>query len=88
MKRSIIYAMIPLAQVMKELQTNIDRKAAGLSWSDKAAEACEIDRRLLDWERHLPAFLQWNTLTLRDPEWAMKQKVILELSMPSSIRST
>lgn len=46
----------------------------------KSLVAVELDELLDKWKMQLPRWLSLDTASIREPEWATKQKLVLHLS--------
>lgn len=76
---AMIPVMVSLAQIMSEASHQLYH-STHRSMRDKSRLAMDLDARLLDWKSNIPFFLNTESPTLNDPEWAFKQKLVLRLS--------
>lgn len=76
---AMIPVMVALAQIMSEASHKLYHSTR-LSMSEKSRLAMDLERRLQQWKKDLPVFLDVDRRMLKDPEWAFKQKLVLRLS--------
>ncbi|KAJ5716242.1 transcriptional regulator family: Fungal Specific TF [Penicillium malachiteum] len=82
---AMIPVMVSLAQIMSEASHQLYHSTQ-LSLREKSHLAMVLEKRLQDWKSNIPTFLNLDTNTLNDPEWAFKQKLVLRLRMfPNSL---
>lgn len=76
---AMIPVMVALAQIMSEASHKLYHSTR-LSMSEKSRLAMQLERRLQQWKKDLPGFLDVDRRRLNDSEWAFKQKLVLRLS--------
>jgi hypothetical protein len=72
--------MVKFAAILRRVSKEIYHDSKGLSLLEKSARALELDSSLGSWRRDLPEWLNLDTVSFREPEWASKQKLVLQLS--------
>lgn len=77
--RDLIVCMVELAELLNELSNDIYRDSGHSSMSDRSARALALDKRLEQWKDHLPPQLNFNQVSLKEPEAVTKQKIVLKL---------
>jgi len=78
---AMINEMVKFAAILRQVSKEIYHDSKGLSLLEKSAKALELDSSLESWRRDLPEWLNLDTVSFREPEWASKQKLVLQLSM-------
>lgn len=78
---SMINEMVRFAIILRRTSKEIYHDSKGLSLLEKSVRALELDAELLAWRKSLPAWLDLESSSLREPMWASKQKLVLQLSM-------
>lgn len=76
--------MVALAQIMTEASHHLYHSNKR-SIHERSCIVMDLDQRLLAWRADLPAFLNVDKASLNDPEWAFRQKLVLQLSMHFSL---
>lgn len=77
---SMINEMVRFAIVLRKTSKEIYHDSKGLSLLEKSVRALELDEELTSWRRNLPSWLNLDSNAFREPEWASKQKLVLQLS--------
>lgn len=76
---ALITCMVYLAEILKQASKDVYDSHATAHLAGKSARALDLDRRLVEWRTQLPGHLDFQSASLTDPEWAIKQKTVLEL---------
>lgn len=71
--------MVRFAAVLRRISKELYHDAKDLTLAEKSIIAKELDGLLSDWKAHLPEWLDFDTLSFRDEEWAGKSKLVLHL---------
>jgi len=77
---AMINEMVKFAAILRRISKEIYHDSKGLSLLEKSARALELDSSLESWRGDLPEWLNLDTVSFREPEWASKQKLVLQLS--------
>lgn len=77
---SMISEMVHLAAILRRISKRIYHDSKGLDECQKSLIAIELDELLDKWKSQLPEWLSLDTTSIREPEWATKQKLVLQLS--------
>ena len=78
---SMVSEMVHLAAILRRISKQIYHDSKGLDERQKSLVAIELDALLDKWKMQLPEWLSLDTASIREPEWATKQKLVLRLSM-------
>ncbi|KIL94085.1 hypothetical protein FAVG1_02647 [Fusarium avenaceum] len=80
-KRSVmmINEMVHFAAILRRISKGLYYDSKGLTLLQKSIVAKGLDAQLHDWKSRLPSYLDFNTVSFREPEWAAKQKLVLQL---------
>jgi hypothetical protein len=78
---SMVGEMVHLATILRRISKQIYHDSKGLDECQKSLVATELDELLDKWKRQLPEWLSLDTASIREPEWATKQKLVLRLSL-------
>jgi hypothetical protein len=78
---AMINEMVRFAIVLRQTSKEIYHDSKGLTLFEKSARALELDKELVAWKGNLPCWLNLDTVSLKEEEWASKQKLVLQLSM-------
>jgi hypothetical protein len=78
---AMINEMVKFAIVLRKTSKEIYHDSKGLTLREKSARALELDEELITWKGNLPYWLNLDTISFREQEWASKQKLVLQLSM-------
>jgi hypothetical protein len=78
---SMVSEMVHLAAILRRISKQIYHDSKGLDECQKSLVAIELDALLDKWKTQLPEWLSLDTASIREPEWATKQKLVLRLSM-------
>jgi hypothetical protein len=80
-KRSVmmINEMVHFAAILRRISKGLYYDSKGLTLLQKSIVAKGLDTQLHDWKSRLPSYLDFNTVSFREPEWAAKQKLVLQL---------
>lgn len=78
---AMINEMVKFAIVLRKTSKEIYHDSKGLTLREKSARALELDEELITWKGNLPYWLNLDTVSFREQEWASKQKLVLQLSM-------
>lgn len=76
----MINEMVKFAIVLRKTSKDIYHDSKGLTLLEKSVRALELDAELTAWRRDLPSWLNLDSVSIREPEWASKQKLVLQLS--------
>lgn len=71
----IIRFMVPLAGILHQVSEEVYHPQGLVT----PGNALELNRRLEDWKNQLPPAWTMEALTLTEPEWMTKQKIVLKL---------
>jgi hypothetical protein len=77
---SMVSEMVHLAAILRRISKRIYHDSKGLDECQKSLVAIELDELLDKWKMQLPEWLSLDTASIREPEWATKQKLVLRLS--------
>lgn len=77
---SMVNEMVHFSVILRRASKEIYHDSKGLTLFEKSAIALELDVLLGDWRSNLPVWLNLDVKSLREPEWASKQKLVLQLS--------
>jgi hypothetical protein len=77
---SMVGEMVHLAAILRRISKQIYHDSKGLDECQKSLVAIELDELLDKWKMQLPEWLSLDTASIREPEWATKQKLVLRLS--------
>jgi hypothetical protein len=78
---SMINEMVRFAIILRKTSKEIYHDSKRLTLLEKSVRALELDAELMAWRKSLPAWLDLESSSLREPMWASKQKLVLQLSM-------
>jgi len=76
---ALIPVMVELSQILKTAEQDIYHDSAHRPISDRSQIGFKLEEALVAWKNNLPNFLNFDTVSLRDPEWAFKQKLVLRM---------
>jgi hypothetical protein len=71
--------MVHYAGILRRASKDIYHNPAGRSIQEKSNIALELDKVLESWKANLPPWLNLDNASLRETEWASKQKLVLQL---------
>lgn len=77
--RDLVICMVELADLLNELSNDIYRESGPANVSDRSSRALALDKRLEQWKDHLPPQLNFDQVSLKEPEAVTKQKIVLKL---------
>ena len=77
--------MLSLCEIHRRASKDIYHDAEHRSLAEKSRVSFELDESLTAWQDALPAFLNIDKVSLSDPEWAYKQKLVLKMRKYTSI---
>lgn len=77
---AMINEMVYFGFLLRRISKEIYHDSKGLNMSQKSGVAIELDALLKRWRDQLPEWLNLDSVSFREPEWASKQKVVLQLS--------
>jgi hypothetical protein len=83
----MINEMVHFSVILRRASKQIYHDSKGLTLFEKSAVALELDTLLENWRSNLPPWLNLDVKSLREPEWASKQKLVLQLSTNASSNS-
>jgi hypothetical protein len=72
--------MVHFGFLLRRISKEIYHDSKGLNTFQKSTIAIELDALLKRWRSQLPEWLNLDSVSFREPEWASKQKVVLQLS--------
>ncbi|KAK1456180.1 hypothetical protein CCUS01_10168 [Colletotrichum cuscutae] len=75
----LINPMVDLAKILMWMTDNLGLHSSHTSFQRLSQTALNLDRELDDWKSGLPRQLRFDTSSLEDSEFAMKQKTVLKL---------
>ncbi|KAH6954597.1 fungal-specific transcription factor domain-containing protein [Fusarium avenaceum] len=75
----MINEMVHFAAILRRISKGLYYDSKGLTLLQKSIVAKGLDAQLHDWKSRLPSYLDFNTVSFREPEWAAKQKLVLQL---------
>lgn len=75
----LINPMVDLAKILMWMTDNLSLHNSHTSLQRLSQTALNLDRELDDWKSGLPRELRFDTSSLEDSEFAMKQKTVLKL---------
>lgn len=78
-KQSFSEHMVALAHLLQELNQETSRIERQALTTHNSIKSLELDQRLLDWKSNLPRPLDLDSVSLVEPEWLTKQKIVLTL---------
>jgi hypothetical protein len=76
---AMINEMVRLAVLLRRISKEIYHNAKGYTTPQRSGIALNIDVLLEEWKTKLPDWLRFDRVTLRESEWAAKQKLVLQL---------
>jgi hypothetical protein len=77
---AMINEMVRFAVVLRKTSKDIYHDSQGRTLQQKSMRALELDAELMAWRRNLPGWLKLDSTSFTEPEWASKQKLVLQLS--------
>ncbi|OCL04280.1 hypothetical protein AOQ84DRAFT_271052, partial [Glonium stellatum] len=75
----LIRCMVPLAQLLKQLWSEVYQSNINTNLSEKSLKSLCLDRQLIQWRAQLPSILDLEKTSLTEPEYITKQKIVLKL---------
>jgi len=78
-KQSLSEHMVALAHLLQELNQETSRIERQALTTHNSMKSLDLDQRLLDWKSDLPRMLDLESISLVEPEWLTKQKIVLTL---------
>ncbi|KAM0235937.1 hypothetical protein ACHAP5_009538 [Fusarium lateritium] len=75
----MINEMVHFAAILRRISKGLYYDSKGLTLLQKSIVAKGLDTQLHDWKSRLPNYLDFGTVSFREPEWAAKQKLVLQL---------
>ncbi|KAI5208356.1 hypothetical protein E4T38_02928 [Aureobasidium subglaciale] len=76
---SMINVMVDFAVVLRRISKEIYHCQRDTTISEKSSSALHLDTLLDEWKRNLPPWHNFDAVSFREPEWAAKQKLVLQL---------
>jgi hypothetical protein len=76
---SMINVMVDFAVILRRISKDIYHCCKDVSASQKSTAALSIDPLLDRWKLNLPPWHNFDVIDFREPEWAAKQKLVLQL---------
>ncbi|KAI5274823.1 hypothetical protein E4T47_02153, partial [Aureobasidium subglaciale] len=76
---SMINVMVDFAVVLRRISKEIYHCQRDTTISEKSSSALHLDMLLDEWKRNLPPWHNFDAVSFREPEWAAKQKLVLQL---------
>jgi hypothetical protein len=76
---SMINVMVDFAVILRRISKDIYHCCKDVSASQKSTAALSIDPLLDQWKLNLPPWHNFDVIDFREPEWAAKQKLVLQL---------
>jgi hypothetical protein len=76
---SMINVMVDFAVILRRISKDIYHCHKEVDASQKSTAALSIDALLDQWKRRLPPWHNFDVIDFREPEWAAKQKLVLQL---------
>jgi len=76
----MINEMVSFSVILRRASKQIYHDSKGFSIYEKSEIALELDALLGIWRSSLPPWLNLDVKSLREPQWASKQKLVLQLS--------
>jgi hypothetical protein len=76
---SMINVMVDFAMILRRISKDIYHCGKDVSASQKSTAAFLIDALLDQWKLSLPSWHNFDVIDFREPEWAAKQKLVLQL---------
>ncbi|KAI5204549.1 hypothetical protein E4T39_03579 [Aureobasidium subglaciale] len=76
---SMINVMVDFAVVLRRISKEIYHCQRDTTITEKSSSALHLDTLLDEWKRSLPSWHNFDTVSFREPEWAAKQKLVLQL---------
>lgn len=76
---AIINEMVRLAVLLRRISKEMYHNPKSYTMSHRSSIALSIDGLLEQWKISLPDWLRFDRVNLREPEWAAKQKLVLQL---------
>jgi hypothetical protein len=76
---TMINEMVHFAAILRRISKGLYYDSKGLTLLQKSIVAKGLDTQLQDWKSRLPNYLDFSTISFREPEWAAKQKLVLQL---------
>ena len=76
---AMINEMVRLAVLLRRISKEIYHNHKGYTMMQRSSIALNIDNLLEEWKNQLPEWLRFDRVSLREAEWAAKQKVVLQL---------
>lgn len=77
--QALIGYMVGLAQLLRELSHEVYQSDSTLTLAERSVRSLSLDKRLMDWKDQLPPTLSLEKMSLVEPEWVSKQKIVLRL---------
>ncbi|KAM0279948.1 hypothetical protein ACHAPQ_006208 [Fusarium lateritium] len=75
----MINEMVHFAAILRRISKGLYYDSKGLTLLQKSIVAKGLDTQLHEWKSRLPNYLDFGTVSFREPEWAAKQKLVLQL---------
>jgi hypothetical protein len=76
---SMINVMVDFAVILRRISKDIYHCHKEVNASQKSTAAFSIDALLDQWKLRLPSWHNFDVIDFREPEWAAKQKLVLQL---------
>lgn len=76
----MINEMVHLGFLLRRISKEMYHDPKGLNTLQKSDVAIELDVLLKRWKSQLPEWLDLDSVSFREPEWASKQKAALQMS--------
>lgn len=75
----MVNEMVHFAAILRRISKGLYYDSKGLTLLQKSIVAKGLNAQLHDWKSRLPSYLDFNIVSFREPEWAAKQKLVLQL---------
>ncbi|KAF5657699.1 hypothetical protein FHETE_10304 [Fusarium heterosporum] len=76
---TMINEMVHFTAILRRISKGLYYDSKGLTLLQKSTVAKGLDAQLEDWKARLPSHVAFNLVSFREPEWAAKQKLVLQL---------
>ncbi|KAM0350737.1 hypothetical protein ACHAPU_003233 [Fusarium lateritium] len=76
---TMINEMVHFAAILRRISKGLYYDSKGLTLLQKSTVAKGLDAQLEDWKARLPSHVAFDLVSFREPEWAAKQKLVLQL---------
>ncbi len=76
---AMIPVMVELSQILRTASQDIYHDSTGRSVQEKSQIGFQLEELLTAWKNKLPSYLNIDSVSLNDAEWASKQKLVLRM---------